>query len=130
MFKSKKLVFFNPAGEDTVSLKLAAQEHISNINILMYSSNGNNPNYNIQKSTYILFKDIVILDYRKPETDSKSATRSAFRHHYQLFFSFLYECFKKNIRKLQDESLLAARGHIAAISSVRRHYNNTHMPKY
>lgn len=101
----------------------------------MYSSNGNNANYNIQKSIYILFKDIVILDYRKPENDSKSATSSDFRHHYQLFFSFLYEFFtsilgKKNIRKLQDESLLAARGHIAAISSVRRHYNNTHMPKY
>lgn len=97
----------------------------------MYSSNGNNANYNIQKSTYILFKDILILDYRKPETDSKSATSSAFRHHYQLFFSFLYEFFyfkslKKKFWKLQDESLLAARGHIAAISSVRRHYNNTH----
>lgn len=45
--------------------------------------------------------------------------------------SFLPQVFeKKNIRKLQDESLLAARGHIAAISSVRRHYNNTHMAKY
>lgn len=55
----------------------------------MYSSNGNNANYNIQKSIYILFKDIVILDYRKPENDSKSATSSDFRHHYQLFFSFL-----------------------------------------
>lgn len=97
MFKSKKLVFFNPAGEDTVSLKLAAQEHISNINILMYSSNGNNANYNIQKSTYILFKDIVILDYRKPENDSKSATSSDFRHHYQLFFSFLYEFFTSSL---------------------------------
>lgn len=40
----------------------------------MYSSNGNNANYNIQKSTYTLFKDIVILDYRKPETGSKSTT--------------------------------------------------------
>lgn len=47
---------------------------------------------------YILFKDIVILDYRKPETDSKSATSSAFRHHYQLiFFSFLYEFFTSSL---------------------------------
>lgn len=66
----------------------------------MYSSNGNNANYNIQKSIYILFKDIVILDYRKPENDSKSATSSDFRHHYQLFFSFLYEFFYlKSLKK-------------------------------
>lgn len=53
----------------------------------------------IQKSTYILFKDILILDYRKPETDSKSATSSAFRHHDQLFFSFLYEFFLQAFEK-------------------------------
>lgn len=70
----------------------------------MYSSNGNNANYNIQKSTYILFKDILILDYRKPETDSKSATSSAFRHHDQLFFSFLYEFFLQAFEKKTSEN--------------------------
>lgn len=62
----------------------------------MYSSNGNNANYNIQKSTYTLFKDIVILDYRKPETGSKSTTFifyevQLFVISNNLFFSFLYD---------------------------------------
>lgn len=100
VFKPKKLVrwvfFFNLGGEEN-SLKLAALEHISNSNILiMYSSNGNNANYNIQKFTYSLFKDIVILDYRKPETGSKSTTFifyevQLFVISNNLFFSFLYD---------------------------------------
>lgn len=45
---------------------------------------------------YILFKDIVILDYRKPETGSKSTTFifyevQLFVISNNLFFSFLYD---------------------------------------